>query len=255
VPALLRVFLAVALLLVSLPGVVYLSFILSLISVLPRDTSLALGELVASVPAVLAVSFTAPPSHRRKFAFLTGALLTAVQCLAVWFLQYSFSGTLVPVAGVVALTLWIARIRRPALVCTALCPVLLAACYLDCPAWPDRDLKNFLRGTEALRAGDLRFHSYSLSQFIDSEWLWRIDARPEVLETIASERGMLPSDTVPARFWRMPPYYWPRSLPAGARLYSTPSFPAAGRGRDGDHFFMLIDTRRDRGFVWFKNNF
>jgi hypothetical protein len=128
----------------------------------------------------------------------------------------------------------------------------MTSSYLDWPAWPDR-VPEGLSGTESLRAGNARFYSYSLGEFIGSEWLLRIDAQPEVLEKLASENHMVPRNTAPDLFWKMPPYYWPRDLPKGGRLYSIASIPE-DRGPDGDHFLMLIDPQRSRAFVWFKNN-
>jgi hypothetical protein len=130
--------------------------------------------------------------------------------------------------------------------------VLSAASYFDWPGIPDAVPTRLLEATDR-RLAISHFSSYALGGFLDMELLWRIDASPEVLEAIASKLGMVSSDTAPGRFWRMPPYYWPRSLPAGARLYSTPSFPADTRGSDGDHYFMLVE--RNRGLVWVKNNF
>jgi len=73
-----------------------------------------------------------------------------------------------------------------------------------------------------------------------------------MLETVASKFGMSQTDHAPAEFWSMSPYYWPRTLPAGARLYATPDFDTARRGTC---YFMLIDAQRSRAVVWVKSYF
>jgi len=44
-------------------------------------------------------------------------------------------------------------------------------------------------------------------------------------------------------------------MPRKALLFASPEFPIGGTGRDGWHFFMLIDSERSRAFVWVKNRF
>src|SRR5262249_1575455 len=100
-----------------------------------------------------------------------------------------------------------------------------------------------------------RFYSYTLDEFIDRAYLWRIDAKTEELQAIAAELHLTKCETAPGEFWTMPPYYWPRRLASGTILYSTGSFPADHRAPDGRHFFMLIDAKHGRGFVWVQVQF
>jgi nicotinamide riboside transporter PnuC len=78
---------------------------------------MALSGFLTSAAAVLAVSFAAPESHRSRFAFWTASLITAGEVLAYCLLPndllYSWS-ILIAAVGIAAVTLWIARKRRPA---------------------------------------------------------------------------------------------------------------------------------------------
>jgi hypothetical protein len=128
---------------------------------------------------------------------------------------------------------------------------LLSITFLDWPVWPDAVPEPLLKATGGDRNAIGRFHSYYLGGFIDHDWLWRIDARPEVLEVIAPRLGLTKVDNAPRDFWLMPPYYWPGSLPPGAQLFSTPGF---SRGA-GDQYFMLVDVQRRFAVVWVKELF
>ena len=127
--------------------------------------------------------------------------------------------------------------------------------YVDMPARTDQlpSELNHALGTNASRVSG--FYEYDLGGFIDAQWLWRIDAKPDIVALIVAELGLQRTNTVPQRFWRMPPHYWPRSMPASAEAFQSEWFVANDRGRDGNHFFLLQDKSQDRTFVWFKSNF
>src|SRR5438874_1779035 len=80
-------------------------------------------------------------------------------------------------------------------------------------------------------------------------------ALPLVATFFSAPRPARGVDTAPEIFWELPPYYWPRSLPAGGRLYPTPDFPVEAGGTGGSHYFMLLDPIRHRAVVWAKHNF
>lgn len=45
------------------------------------------------------------------------------------------------------------------------------------------------------------------------------------------------------------------SITAPRRRFGTAEFRAEERGPDGEHYFLVHDTSRDRAFVWVKSNF
>jgi hypothetical protein len=94
--------------------------------------------------------------------------------------------------------------------------------------------------------------------FIDSQHLWRVEAAPEVAESLVSQwnlRELASEDNVPRAFWRWMPWWWrpPKSGPA--RFFISPGFEPDGRGFDGSHFLIAYDVPRRMLYVWHKNNF
>lgn len=127
--------------------------------------------------------------------------------------------------------------------------------FTDRPARPDALPTELIEvlGMNAPRVA--AFYRYDRGGFIDQECLWRIDARPDMVAQIIDGLGLHPTQTVPPGFWRMPPHYWPRAMPARGEAFQSPMFPADGRGRDGSHYFLLHDRAKNQAFVWVKDNF
>lgn len=127
--------------------------------------------------------------------------------------------------------------------------------YADRYEHPDPLPSELLRslGPDAARVP--AFYAYDLGGFIDREWLWRIEATPEIVTRLQTALELQRVAVVPHSFWRMPPHYWPRSLPLGAETLQSPHFSGNDRGPDGEHYFLLYDRAQGRAFVWVKNNF
>jgi hypothetical protein len=127
-----------------------------------------------------------------------------------------------------------------------------AAWYFDFPVSedsPPRPVAKVLDGRNA------HCYVYSLGGFIDQEFLWRIDATPETISSVLRSLEMDESENIPKAFWRMPPYYWPRTLSRDMKAYRSLNFMDDSRSSDGDHFFLLHDTKMNRAYVWFKQSF
>jgi hypothetical protein len=127
--------------------------------------------------------------------------------------------------------------------------------FVDRPARAvalDQDLQRML-GTNA--AGIVTFNRYDFGSFIDAEYLWRIEARPELISLIVTGLHLQKTNGAPARFWNMPPHYWPTSMPSGAEVFQSPEFSWTGRGQDGNYYFLLHDKGQKKAFVWCKINF
>jgi len=167
-------------------------------------------------------------------------------------------------AAVIFIAFWFRPDRAPsstrwAAIAAGLCGLaflgLIVLRHIDWPAQPD-DLPMELHevlGVEGAQA--VRFYAYDLGGFLDREWLWRIDAKPELIAKVVAGLALHRTDAVPLAFWRVAPHYWPGSLPAGAEAFQSQWFSGDGRGIDGAHYFLLHDKMRQRAFVWFKNNF
>lgn len=141
---------------------------------------------------------------------------------------------------------------RTVLIVTAGLIVASICWYRDFPAIPNSRPAQI---EKALYGKGARCYVYSLGGFIDREYLWRIDGSPAAIAAVIEELEMEETGTVPVSFWKMPPYYWPRQLSDGAKPYRSAYFFDDGRGPDGPHFFLLHDTKSNRAYVWFRDNF
>jgi hypothetical protein len=252
---------AVAAVAVAFFGVLYFSLFVLLFGPFPKDLAeptagFLMGSLIVLVGTVLA------PRHRFVTAMvllvlgtLLGALLLSFHVLGL------VAGGLVAVAFVAC---WFhprrtarSAVSMGAAACAACLAfaVLVYARHVDRPARPDQlpsELADVL-GTHASRL--TTFYRYDLGGFIDHQWLWRIDAMPDVVALVVSGLGLRSTNAVPQRFWRMPPHYWPRAMPVSGEAFQSPAFSADSRGPDGSHYFLLYDKAHGSAYVWVKSNF
>jgi len=106
-----------------------------------------------------------------------------------------------------------------------------------------------------VEGGEDKVYVYFIGGVIDTVHGWRIDAPPEMIQKVIAHLALTPSATVPDEFWKVPPYYWPRSLQPGMIAYRSSQFVDDERGPDGPHFFLLHDRGKHRAYVLFKENF
>lgn len=255
----------------AVAGALYAGLLISLFALFfgpfPKDLAEPTAGFVTVTLAALAGSFAAP-----RFHVATAVVLSlAVSGFALLGLMFPLRlpGIAGCVAGGVMSVAWVAWRRRPirtprmtrlvrGLVGFAVVGALslVAARYVDWPASADplpAELQEAL-GERASRIG--AFYNYELGGgFLDREWLWRLDASPEVVALVVNGLSLHPAPTIPDQLWRMPPHYWPRAPVAGAQAFQSEAFTADGRGRDGLHYFLLHDPNTGRAFIWFKNNF
>jgi hypothetical protein len=227
--------------------------------------SIAPAVFYSVASAVLGVSLATLGHLRRKLAIwvaVVGPCLWIVAFLLGrthdWSHREPWFSILLAALGIAGVTLWFiprdGRIVRQRLWAGGFLLAfwsLFGASLYDWPAWPDATPEPLVRATGGKPGAIERFHCYDLGGFIDHDWLWRIDARSDVLQSIAPSVGLEKVDSVPPGFWEMPPYYWPRNLPPGAQLYSTPGFSHGA----GEQYFMLIDARHRLAVVWVKSLF
>ena len=252
-----RIILAVILLVASLLCAPYAIFF----GLVGRPAlSLPLTAFALSVMPILSIAVGMRTSKRRKFAVWAGVAMVILSLSVLLYhcpsVHEALLSTFIAAMGVIAVVLFMTHRDSRELwlsgVAAVAFAVFLGAAYLDVPRLPDKLPSALLDATDGSGRGIARFHNYSLGGFLNSESLWRVDAAADVLETVATKLGMSQTDHAPAEFWNMSPYYWPHSLPAGARLYATPGFDKA---RGGTYYFMLIDAQRSLAVVWIKSYF
>lgn len=120
-------------------------------------------------------------------------------------------------------------------------------------AWP-REFRQMALAANS-NPGDVKIEG--LGSFIDSAYAWRISVSPDRLQPILSNYSLksIAAESVPSSFWRAFPLRWRPSQNANSRYYSTLNFPARSRGNDGEHYFVMYDSRDERLYVWYKYNF
>jgi hypothetical protein len=242
-------------------GVLYLSLFVLFFGPFPKDLAEPTAGFLMGSLIVLAGSLLAP---RHRFV-TTIVLLVLGTVFGALLLSFHVLGIVAGGLVAVAFVAWWFHSRRTARatvsVGAAACAAFFAfallvyARHVDRPARPDQLPSElaYALGTKASRL--TTFYRYDLGGFIDHQWLWRIDAMPDVVALVVSGLGLRSTNAVPQRFWRMPPHYWPRSMPVGAEAFQSPAFSADSRGPDGSHYFLLYDKAHERAYVWFKSNF
>jgi hypothetical protein len=235
--------------------------LLFLFTPFPRPLAEPVAGFIMPSLIILAGSFAAP-SHRVVVAAvlsLAGALPAVLQ----FQLHPISAGGGILLAVVFAAWWWHPRrtteaTRRVALGAAMFFVAFVVLAYAFYSGRLDRSdamppaLSEALGGNAARVAG---FYLHDLGGFIDSQSLWRIDAKPDVVEIVIKGLELQSTRTVPQRFWRMPPYYWPRSMPASAEAFQSRFFTAEQRGPDGSHYLLLHDRAHASAYVWVKDNF
>lgn len=225
------------------------------------EFSQSMAGLLCGLLAVLSTALLAPRDRLfvAKISWLVVAIAASV------YLRFRFLPTVLGGALGLALVAWWMNPRRTrrktARIATAAGLVLLAlagvayARYVDWPARPDDPHRHPGRGLGADAPPVTAFYYYNLGGLIDWQYLWRIDAPPDAIAQIVTALRLRPAVAVPDAFWRMPPHYWPRSLPPGAAAWQSRWFTATERGADGLHYFLVHDPARNRAYVWVHENF
>ena len=240
---------------------VYVNLFVFLFGPFPRDLAEPTAGFVMGALVVLPGALLAP-----RFRLVVAAVLVAlITWIGVAVFRQHVAGPALGGLAAAAFAMWWLHPRRTARVTRGVAAAaavaglafagLVYARHVDWPARPDA-LPALL--AEALGSEGARvqaFYLHDLGGFIDHEWLWRIDAPPELVARAVSGLGLEPAGAVPPRFWRMPPHYWPRAMPGGGKAFRSPRFPDEGRGGDGEHFFLVHDRRQGRVFVWLRSNF
>lgn len=255
-----RWILTVVAVVVTFYGVLYFSLFFLFFGLFPKDLAEPTAGFLMGSLIVLAGSMIAP---RRQF--ITAIFLFVLVAMIVLLLPFhavsAFAGGLLSVAFV---GWWFhpSRTRRSTMwvgvAVGAACLAFLSLVYarhVDRPARPEQLPPELIYALGTNASGVAAFYRYDLGGFIDHEWLWRIDANPDSVALVVSSLKLQSTNAVPPQFWRMPPHYWPRSMPPGSEAFQSSAFSANSRGPDGEHYFLVHDKSQDKAFVWLKSNF
>lgn len=227
-----------------------------------RSDSIGLGLLIGGlcfcVPSVLAAI---APIGRGWVAWISLCLV----CAASWFgmngPSVSFvTATLIGGGSAILLASWkelpfghsLSRGKLLALLavivsCIALGGGILR--FMDIPAFTDPlpgDIVEMLpKGVDK----PTKVNVYDLGGFLDSAFLIRIDASPSTITALGKAIGKQTNSSPGKTFFSFAPYWWPRKMPAGGKVYRTLDQPFSTYPGDGTFYTMLVDRTDTRAWI------
>jgi hypothetical protein len=121
--------------------------------------------------------------------------------------------------------------------------------FMDIPAFTDPlpgDVVEMLpKGADKPK----KVNVYELGGFLDSAYLARIDANPSTLTALGKAIGKQTTASPGRTFFSFAPYWWPKSMPAGGKVYRTLDQPFSTYPGDGTYYTMLIDPTGTRAWI------
>ncbi len=121
--------------------------------------------------------------------------------------------------------------------------------YMDIPAFNDR-LPSDISEMLLENAGKpTKVNVYELGGFLDSAYLVRIDAAPATLTALGNKIGKVSSESPGEKFFSFAPYWWPKSMPTGGKIYRTVDQPFSTYPGDGEYITMLVDPTGSRAWI------
>ncbi|WP_264488220.1 hypothetical protein [Luteolibacter arcticus] len=125
--------------------------------------------------------------------------------------------------------------------------------FFDFPAIRDAPLYQ-VDGIQGAENAD--HYNRSLGGFLDldQEFLVRMDLNGSDPARVVRDLRLHAMEDIPHQFWRLGPWYWPKSRQPDMEAYASQHF-SPERGPDGLNYFAVHDRRADRVFLWVKDNF
>jgi len=121
--------------------------------------------------------------------------------------------------------------------------------YLDIPAFTDTlpsDISEMLPKDVGLPT---KVNVYELGGFLDSAYLVRIDAPQATLTAIGRKIGKSSAKSPGGKFFSFAPYWWPKSMPEGGKVYRTVEQDFTTYPGDGEFLTMLVDPSKTRAWI------
>jgi hypothetical protein len=120
---------------------------------------------------------------------------------------------------------------------------------MDIPAFQDPlpDDINEMLPKDARKA--TKVNIYDLGGFLDSAYLVRIDAPPATLAALGNKIGKSSNRSPGGKFFSFAPYWWPKSMPTGGKIYRTVDQPFSTYPGDGEYITMLVDPTGSRAWI------
>lgn len=90
---------------------------------------------------------------------------------------------------------------------------------------------------------------YELGGFLDSAYLVCIDAPPATLTALGRKIAKSSTKSPGGKFFSFAPYWWPKSMPKGGKVYRTLDQEFMTHPGDGEFVTMLVDPSGTRAWI------
>ncbi len=220
--------------------------------------ALLVGSLCFCLPAALAA---VAPTGKSWIACVTFCLVCAAAMFGMRPLSVVFVLSAIAGGGSAILLASISRVplghslSRGKLLVIAAAVVNVIALgggllrYMDIPAFQD-PLPDDISEMLLENAGKpTKVNVYDLGGFLDSAYLVRIDAPPATLAALGNKIGKMSTKSPGGKFFSFAPYWWPKSMPTGGKIYRTVDQPFSTYPGDGEYITMLVDPTGSRAWI------
>jgi hypothetical protein len=85
--------------------------------------------------------------------------------------------------------------------------------------------------------------------FLDTAYLVRIDAPQATLTALGHKIGKSSTKSLGAKFFSFAPYWWPKSMSDGGKIFQTLDQPFSTYPGDGTYYTMLVDASGTRAWI------
>ena len=121
--------------------------------------------------------------------------------------------------------------------------------FMDVPAFTDPLPGDIVEMLPKGAGQPTKVNVYELGGFLDSAYLVRIDAPPATLAALGRKIGKSSTKSPGALFFSFAPYWWPKSMPKGGKVYRTVDQAFTTYPGDGEFLTMLVDPSGSRAWI------
>lgn len=220
--------------------------------------ALLIGSLTFCIPLILA---GIAPAGRGWVAWITVCFVCAVAMFGMSPLSIVFvvsaiigGGSAILLASVKQLPFGHALSRGKLLSLVAVVVNIIALGggllrFMDIPAFTDPLPEDIVELLPKGANRPIKVNVYALGGFIDTAYLVRIDATQATLTALGHKIGKSSNKSPGAVFFSFAPYWWPKSMPNGGKVFRTLDQPFSTYPGDGTYYTMLVDASGTRAWI------
>lgn len=220
--------------------------------------ALLIGSLCFCLPATLAA---VAPAGRGWIAWISFCLVCAAAMFGMSPLSITFAvsafvggGCAILLASIKQLPFGPSLSRGKLLVIGAVVVNVIALGggmmrNMDIPAFTDPLPGDIVEMLPKGAGKPIKVNVYELGGFLDSAYLVRIDAPQATLTALGRKIGKSSTKSPGAMFFSFAPYWWPKSMPKGGKVYRTVEQEFTTYPGDGEFLTMLVDPSGSRAWI------